>query len=427
MQLPPGRLLVALSGGADSVALLLMLLEEKRDVVAAHCNFRLRGDDADGDEEFVRQLCFRRGVPLHVRRFQTEEVARQRGISIEMAARELRYAWFEELLAEEKCQYVCVAHHADDNIETFLLNLCRGTGVRGMQGMSPQQGHILRPLLGKTHEELKAWLQQRGECWREDATNADTRFRRNKVRHELLPKMRELNPSVDASLLKAMRSISLAEKALSEAVANLMRCSMFVLTDGVKLLTEPLIGNPYAEEVLFRVLQCYHFPPSVAPDIVRHLTDKGGGCYETSTHIATRQPGSIEIRLRPEGGSPIVLHMGDNALPEGGTIRMRYFDGEPDFKNKRHAYLDADLLDGDLVYRPCERGDRFAPYGLNGSKLISDYLAGRKRSRIERMHVRLVCDSRSVAWVVNDRVARYYAITERTQRILLLEYLEPEL
>ncbi len=122
-----------------------------------------------------------------------------------------------------------------------------------------------------------------------------------------------------------------------------------------------------------------------------------------------------------------MLHMGDNALPEGGCIRMRYFDGEPDFKNKHHAYLDADLLDGDLVYRPCERGDRFAPYGLNGSKLISDYLAGRKRSRIERMHVRLVCDSRSVAWVVNDRVARYFAITERTQRILLLEYLEPEL
>ncbi|MBR1644048.1 MAG: tRNA lysidine(34) synthetase TilS [Alloprevotella sp.] len=420
--LPPGRLLVGLSGGADSVALLLMLLEARRDVVAAHCNFGLRGKDADADEEFVRQLCFRHAVPLRVRRFPTREVALEPGISIEMAARELRYAWFEELLKEEDCQYVCVAHHADDNVETFLLNLVRGSGVRGLSGMKTRQGHVLRPLLDKTHEELKAWLLKRGECWREDASNADTRFRRNKIRHEVLPLLRELNPSVDAGIQKAMRSISTAEVALGEATSELMRTSLCILPDGVELRTEDFADSPYAEELLFRVLQSYGFPPYVATDMARHLHEEGGNLYETPDYIATRTVRSVEVRRRAEEPEPLVLRMGENPLPEGGLLRMSIFTGTPDFQRRECAYLDADLVQGDLVYRPCQRGDRFAPYGMKGSKLISDYMAGRGMSRVDRMRARLVCDANSVAWVVGDRVARYFAVTGRTRRILLLEY-----
>lgn len=425
MQIPPGKLLVGLSGGADSVALLLMLLEDQRDVVAAHCNFSLRGKDSDDDEEFVRQLCFRYGVPLRVKRFSTREVARQRGISIEMAARDLRYEWFREVMREEDCTYLCVAHHADDNVETFLLNLVRGAGVRGMCGMKPQQGYILRPLLDKTHEELKVWLQQRNECWREDASNADTRYRRNKVRHEVMPLLRQLNPSVHLSIQRAMRSAAMAELALTEAVAELMNESLTILPDGVRVRTDALADSPYAEELLFRVLQTYGFPPSVASDMASHLHDEGGNMYKSRDYAATRTLHKIEVRRSPEQPSSLVLTMGDNILPDGGCIRMSIFTGTPDFSRRECAYLDADLVRGNLVYRPCERGDRFAPYGMKGSKLISDYLADRKCSRIDRMNTRLVCDAETVAWVVGDRVARYFAITGLTQHVLLLEYVAP--
>lgn len=415
------KLLVAISGGADSVALLLRMVEAGHDVVAAHCNFHLRGADSEADEAFVRSLCERVGVELHVKQFATRDYARGHGVSIEMAARELRYEWFEELRREVGAKYICVAHHADDNVETFLLNLSRGTGLSGLTGMREIHGNIYRPLLHCRREELRKWLRKRGETWREDASNQDVKFRRNKIRHELLPLLREMNPSVERAIGDLMQHLELVEHIVAQDVDERLKGIMRVLADGVAIATESLRDDPLAEELLFRVLRDYGFPPSVATDIAAHLDDEGGSLYETPTHLCTRTLRKIEIRLRPVEIEPLVLKMGRNVLPDGGVLEMSIFEGTPDFKRKECAYLDADKIRGTLVYRATRRADRFKPYGMRGSKLISNYLADRELSRIDRMKARLVCDEEAILWVVGDRVGQKCAVTPATRRILLLE------
>lgn len=415
------KLLVAISGGADSVALLLRMVEAGHEVVAAHCNFHLRGADSEADEAFVRSLCERVGVELHVRQFSTRDYARGHGVSIEMAARELRYEWFEELRREVGAKYVCVAHHADDNVETFLLNLSRGTGLSGLTGMQEIQGNVYRPLLRCRREELRKWLRQRGETWREDASNKDVKFRRNKIRHELLPLLREMNPSVERAIGELMQRLEMADRIIAQDVAERLKGIMRVLPDGVAIETESLRDDLLTEELLFRVLRDYGFPPSVATDVAAHLDDEGGSLYETPSHLCTRTRRRIEIRRRPVEFEPFELKMGTNQLPDGGVLEMSIFEGTPDFKRRECAYLDADMIHGTLVYRATRRGDRFMPYGMRGSKLISDYLADRELSRIDRMKARIVSDERGILWVVGDRVGQKCAVTPATRRILLLE------
>ena len=415
------KLLVAISGGADSVALLLRMVHAGHDVVAAHCNFHLRGADSEADEAFVRSLCKRVGVELHVKQFQTRDYARGHGVSIEMAARELRYEWFEELRRQVGAKYVCVAHHADDNVETFLLNLSRGTGINGLTGMQEIQGNIYRPLLRCRREELRKWLRQRGETWREDASNNDTAFRRNKIRHELLPLLREMNPSVERAICDTMQRLATAERIISSEVAERLKQVMHVLPDGVALETEPLREDPLGEELIFRVLRDFGFPPAVADDVASHLDDEGGSRYDTATHICTRTLRRIEVRRRPTDVNPLVLKMGENILPDGGVLEMSVFEGTPDFSRRECAYLDAASIHGPLVYRSVRRGERFAPYGMRGSKLVSDYLADRNYSRIDRMQARVVSDKEGIVWIVADRVGARCAVTPATQRIILLE------
>ena len=216
-----GLTIVGLSGGADSVALLLGLLEAGQAVEAAHCNFHLRGAESDGDEAFVRELCAQLGVVLHCVDFDTMDYARRNKVSIEMAARELRYDYFERLRLERGAATIAVAHHRDDNVETLLLHLVRGSGLRGLCGMRLRNGYVVRPMLNIPRLEVERYLAERNQPYRTDSTNVDTRYRRNKVRHELLPLLRQLNPNIEATLEATMQRLTEAESRIVSSLSIL--------------------------------------------------------------------------------------------------------------------------------------------------------------------------------------------------------------
>ena len=261
------KILVTLSGGADSVALLRLLLDMGYTCEAAHCNFHLRGDESVRDEMFVRELCLQLEVPLHVQHFQTTEEAEKRHISIEMAARELRYAWFEQLRLQQGADVIAVAHHKDDSVETLLLNLIRGTGINGLLGIRPKNGNIVRPLLCLDRKEITEYLQEIGQSYVTDSTNLQDEYTRNKIRLNLLPLMQEINPSVKESLLRTAEHLNdaalLYKKGIEEGKQKVQT------EQGI--LISVLLQESAPETLLFEILSQLGFNSAQIKDIFTSL------------------------------------------------------------------------------------------------------------------------------------------------------------
>ena len=415
------RYLVALSGGADSVALLLCMLRGGYEIEAAHCNFQLRGEESERDERFVRELCEQRGVRLHTVRFDTRAAAAERHESIEMAARRLRYEWFDALRRERKLDYVAVAHHRDDNVETFLLNLLRGAGIHGLTGMRSERGGVVRPLLETTHAEILQFLESEGQPFVTDSTNADTLFRRNKIRHELLPLLRTINPSADATIADTVRRLSDAERFFDYAVSALADQVMRRCGDVLKIDLAALQRTPAPNLLLFELLSSYGFNGAETEEI---LTAKTGGCWQSATHIATRTNTAIEVAPMPQPVAETALPQeGTLALPGGRTIAVERMPRErlggiP--RDPNIAVLDADALDTYIYIRSVRTGDRFSPFGMRGTQLVSDYLTNRRRSRIDKLRALAVCDSAGILWLAGERPDNRAAVKPETKNIVKL-------
>ncbi len=412
------RYLVALSGGADSVALLLVLQQLGYTIEAAHCNFHLRGDESECDERFCQSLCLRLNIPLHIAHFDTEAQARANGESIEMAARRLRYGWFDQLCAERLCAAVCTGHHSDDNVETMLLNLCRGTGIHGLTGMAYRRDNVVRPLLDARRTDIVAFLEREGQEYVTDTSNADTRFKRNLVRHELLPLLHRLNPSIEQTLLGNMQKLRAAE----EAYDHLGR-------EAVEVLAEPMphgvayeLGKLRHAAAFDAIGRKYGF----TADTIRAIRcAEAEGCralFESAAHLACIYRGRLEISSRPQDFAPFsVAAEGECSLPDGGLLRLRIMSREELTDIPREAEkvaLDYDKVTGGLTYRRIKQGDRFRPYGMRGTKLVSDYLTDCKLSQISRLWVCALCDERGILWLAGHRPDARAVITPQTRRVL---------
>ena len=434
-QTPLGALsIVALSGGADSVALLLGLLHLKQPLVAAHCNFHLRGEESDADEAFVRQLCEERGVKLYVEHFDTEAYAKQQRISIEMAARELRYEFFEKLRQQLGADTIAVAHHRDDNVETLLLNLVRGSGLKGLCAMQPQNGFIVRPMLNIPRTEIEAFLKETQQPFRTDSTNTDTAFKRNKIRHELLPLLRELNPSIDRTLAETITRLNEAQSLLPSASSSSPSSPRSLRSDSIaapafplRLPLASLQSSPAPQTLIFNFLSPYGFTPSQCRTIAQECSERVGAMYECTEYLCVRDREALIVAPRP----PRIAHFelpieeGELTLPNGATLRLhRYARAElteiP--KSPNIACLDLAQITLPLFVRTPQEGDRFAPFGMKGTQLISDYLTNRKRNRLEKLASLLLCDAQGPLWLINERPDRRVAITETTEDVLLVGY-----
>ena len=430
-------MLIALSGGADSVALLLMMQERGKAEACAHCNFHLRGNESDRDEEFVRRLCEERGIRLFVKHFDTQTEAARTGESIEMAARRLRYDWFAELCLEHGFKEVAVAHHLNDNAETVLLNLVRGTGLNGLTGMAEERPGVVRPLLSLSRHEILDYLRQKGQTYVTDSTNTDTHYRRNKLRHEVLPLLREMNPQIDRTLHETALRLQGVERIYRYGIAQLKKEVCRTISshdglqdglqdhshDGLRIDVRKLSTSPAPETLLYELLAPYGLS---AEQSVQALQMRVGAVMESPVgYLLTRTTQEIAVEPLPRPFSPVKIPDSDGIFFRAyglqiGVRRMQRGELTDIPRDKCSAALDADCIKGELILRPIATGDRFVPFGMRGSKLVSDYLTDRHYSRIDKLRAMTVADEHGIVWLVNERPAGHCAVTPATQRIVLL-------
>ena len=414
--------IVGLSGGADSVALLLMLKEGGFNVHAAHCNFLLRGAESDRDEAFCVSLCQQLGVELHRAHFYTRTYAESHHVSIEMAARELRYKWFEQLRQDIGAVGICVAHHRDDSVETVLLNLVRGTGLRGLTGIQPRNGSILRPLLCVSRVEIEAFLAEKGQKYVTDSTNLEADVQRNVVRLEVLPLLRKLNPAVTENIQRTADNLAEAQLVLNVAIASINSSNILNLSDLEKY------GS--SEYLAFEWLKKYGFNGNQ----VRQILDAETGKIVSSStgYDVLKDRGRLIVEPALEPFKPM-------RIPEEGTYVIGSSDAEFGAKTtentvfrvrKRPAYvskephvatLDAAKVRFPLTIRRGEEGDWMVPYGMKGRKLLSDLMTDLKMTVFEKRRQLVVVDSQGfVVWAVGLRTAQRTVVTSHTKEVLEL-------
>lgn len=411
--------IVALSGGADSVALLRVLKQLGYTLEAAHCNFRLRGAESDRDELFVKQLCERESIPLHLIHFDTKTYAELHQVSIEMAARELRYRYFEQLRQSIGAAEVCVAHHQDDAVETLLMNLIRGTGVHGLTGIRPRNGHVVRPLLCASRAEILRFLDAIGQDYVVDSTNLTPDVVRNKLRLEVLPLLQQINPAVAANIAKTAQRMAEAEQVFNAAMATTIE-ELFV--DGV-ININSLLLQPSPEYLLHEILSPRGFTPSQVEQVFAALNAPSGRVFSSSTHEVAVDRGRLVVEQRQ-------AQLPTRNIPEEGTYiyhgHMKFCFTVSDTvkisKSPDCATLDADKVQFPLVVRPVIAGDRFQPFGMVGTRLISDYLTDRKYTVFEKRRQLVIEDAaQRVVWLVGERTDQRFAVTEGTKRVLFIK------
>lgn len=398
--------IVALSGGADSVALLSLLLELGYHCEAAHCNFQLRGQDSLQDEEFTRNLCTRLNVKLHTITFNTIQYAEEHKISIEMAARELRYNWFKLLSNERGIKAVAVAHHKDDSIETLLLNLIRGTGINGLLGIRPKHGLIVRPLLCVSRQEIIEYLHTIDQSYATDRTNFEETYTRNKIRLSLIPLMETINPSVKESLLQTAHYLQDVDKIYRHTLAK--EKEQVLTNKGIDI--EALLGCIAPETLLFDILSPLGFNSTQISNIYHALTGTSGKQFTSSE-------GYMVIKDRTH----LLIKKTTDTEAYPPTLSYDKIELNPDFtltKDKLIAYFDADKLHGDFSIRKWQKGDWFVPFGMKGKKLVSDYLTDRKFSLIQKNNQWVLCSGHSIAWVIGERSDNRFRIDETTQYVI---------
>ena len=498
---PGGKYIIALSGGADSVSLLLVLkhLESEFGITleVAHCNFHLRGDESLRDEEFCKQLCRRLHVPLHLVHFDTHAYADLHHVSIEMAARDLRYAYFEQLRRDIRAQDICVAHHRDDSVETLLLNLVRGTGLRGLRGIQPRNAHIIRPLLSHSRQQIEQYLDALGESYVTDSTNLHNDVKRNKIRLNVIPLLRELNPSVSQSIfetsLRVTEALKIFDDAIQHAIADVTipprecpcrGCTCLKCTNQpvekcpnqsvencpnqavencpnqpllvhlrqvhplsncpnqpVENCTTPQTQNspliisvprlkqqPSPEYTLHEILSPRGFTSAQIEQIYTSLDTNPTGKIITSCSHELAFDRSTLI-LQPKTPTLLVRPM---HIPETGTyvlsdnlkLKVETEECGDRYEPSRTAdcaSLDASDIKFPLTLRHIQPGDRFVPFGMTGTKLLSDYLTDRKKNIFEKRAQLVLTDAQQrILWLVGERTDNRFRITPHTQQVLRL-------
>ena len=407
------KYLVALSGGADSVCLLLKMIEEGRSVEAVHCNFHLRGDESDRDEAFVVSLCERLGVPLHRVHFDTREYAALHKVSIELAARELRYRYFEQLRRDIGAEAIMVAHHRDDNVETVLMNLVRGTGIRGMAGIRPVNGHILRPLLDMSRKDIEDYLKKKGETYVTDSTNLEDDATRNKFRHHVIPLLQSLNPKASENIHSTSLHIAEAEKILSWAIQEAKRSVFSVEPSSAIIDVSSLLSFVSPSYLLNEICRDYGFTPSQSEDMLAASSSSHvGATFLSPSHIAAiaTVAGSLCIQIAPKTALQKEYRLpepGIYRLSDGISLRLENTPITERFRISKSpdvATIDVNKVKFPLTLRPIRQGDRFTPFGMKGTKLVSDYLTDIKCSVIDRQRQLVIQDATGmIIWLVGRR------------------------
>lgn len=421
------KCIVALSGGADSVALALALRDLGYEVEAAHCNFHLRGEEADRDEDFCREFCKKNDIPFHFIHFDTRSYAALHKVSIEMAARNLRYSYFKQLVRDIDAAAVCVAHHRDDSVETVIMNLIRGTGIHGLTGISARNGHVVRPLLCVSRQEIEDALDIAGHDYVTDSTNLVDDVVRNKIRLDILPLMRQINPSVGESISRTAARVQDVAEIFDDVMSKAVECVVKDDTDGViKLSLEALQTVAKPENVLFEVLKNLGFTPPQVEQIYQASCAEPGRVFASATHrlLIDREYIIVEQSKEEDCRSIRIPEEGVYVLNESLKFRVKRIAFTPEtqiIKSADYLFADISEIKFPLTVRRAVGGDRFVPFGMKGSKLVSDYLTDKKINLFDKQRQLVVTDAdERIIWLVGQRADNRCRITPATAEALVI-------
>ena len=415
------RILLTVSGGVDSMVMLALMAGLGYRIGVAHCNFQLRGAESDEDEALVVREAARYGAPCYNRRFDTQGEMERTGESMEMAARRLRYAWFEELRGEHGYAAIAVAHHADDSIETFFINLLRGTGLRGLTGISTRNGHVVRPLSCASRREILEFAVAHTIPFREDSSNRSTKYLRNKIRLGLIPRIREINPKFTDLMRHNVERLTEAQLFIEAAVAR-MRQDVVTEADGIATIhVERIAADCPRNFAVYELLNSqYGFKGDVCDAVCRALSqgDTGRRFYARE-HVAVVDRGRILVsRITPDDTCEITVEKGDVRSATLFYETCSIDDIRTRDVPERIALLDADRLQYPLVLRRWREGDWFVPFGMEGRKKVSDYLIDHKVPLPEKQRQFVLVSGDDIVWLVGRRIDNRYRLTDRTENVL---------
>lgn len=415
--------MLAVSGGLDSVVMTHLFAQNSYRFAVAHVNFGLRGAESDGDERWVAVLARDYEVPYFTQRFVTSDYAANQKISTQMAARRLRYAWFEEIRQQQGYARIATAHHQDDQLETTLLNLCQGTGVAGLRGMLARRGHLVRPLLFARRSQIALYAQEHALTWREDRSNASTKYRRNFIRHLVIPRLEEINPKLRSTYQLTQERLLATEQLLAEAVKQVEKQCRHDTKNEVRLDKAILYQHPQLPLVLSEILRPFGFSyvqsRDVADSIKRNVTPGKTFCSTDYQLLIDRQ---YLILSKPSDDTleTVLINPGDTEVALSILmLRTRHCDKE-NYQISRQpevGALDADRLSFPLTLRPWRPGDWFCPLGMDHRKKLSDFLVDQKLPRHRKAAVYVLTSGEDIVWVVGHRVDHRFRITEATRNV----------
>jgi len=430
------KLLIAISGGIDSIVLTYLFRKLNYSVSLAHCNFSLRGKESNKDEEFVKDLGEQFQIPTYTVKFETEAYATEKGISIQMAARELRYNWFQEISEKNNIDFVLTAHHKEDVLETFIINLTRGTGLDGLTGIPEINGNIIRPLLPFTRKEILLYATKKKLQWREDSSNSSIRYTRNKVRHKIVPVLKELNPSLLDSFQNTLDNLKGSQQIIKDCIENLKQkiCRSHNNELHFEILKLKKLSNP--KIYLFELLKEYGF--SEWNDVYDLLDAQSGKHVFSKTHRLVKNRDELilsEIEIIKEIerfeiaentnsiSEPISLYLETIVIPFDTKNHQNKVLSELIFDDNKTMTIDYDKIQFPLTIRKWQKGDYFFPIGLNGKKKLSKYFKDEKMSILEKENSWLLCSSTNdIVWVIGKRLDERFKVTNSTSTILKVKF-----
>ena len=422
------RILLAVSGGVDSIVMVQLFKDAGFNFGIAHVNFELRGDESDGDEAFVKNLAEQFAVPIYIKHFDTKQYAADRKISVQMAARDLRYAWFDEIVTENNYNFIATAHHLDDQAETFFINLLRGTGISGMHGILPKQGKLIRPMMFTTREKIMALAHDLNLAWREDRSNKSRKYLRNKLRLDVLSELYKINPLFSYKLNESISHLRDVETIYNYHIAGVTADLVQQTPNGITISIDWIYEYQPHNTYLFELLKPYDFSYPVVKEIVRSIDTFSGKVFYSPTHRLLRDREHFIIQplsdLSPDTIDSEVYTIERNTTNIEFPVCLCTHEtdniSELPMGKASIACLDLDKLHFPLKLRKWEKGDWFMPLGLKGKMKLSDFFINQKVSLADKEKIWLLVSGEDIVWVIGKRIDNRFRITPKTKKSFVI-------